>query len=236
MERSIVLFDIRDASLELVCDGIDRLVEGTIINDGVVFDDHLVFGCKDLKFCDKKAGLYLLRAGESVPVQLSDRQICSNGKAIAHDAHRGYILYDICSCSKQVMAWSLDIAGGKITDPRVVVDLTREPVFPDGMIMTPDGRSLIVAIYDPRDVPHGEARQYAIVDGQLERVWRCIASPRVTCPQLIERSGRIELLLTTATEGMPPELREKSVNAGCLFVAETDFTRLNDAPEYSIPA
>ena len=115
-----------------------------------------------------------------------------------------------------------------------MVDFTSGLVFPDGMIMTPDEKSLIVAFYDPRDSEHGEACQYSIATGELERIWECPASPRVTCPRLISRNGKVELLLTTADEGMPHELRTKSVNAGALFVSETDFTELSPCPVFEI--
>ncbi|MCA9150233.1 MAG: SMP-30/gluconolactonase/LRE family protein [Planctomycetales bacterium] len=233
-ERTVGLFDTRTQAFDSILAGVDQQVDGTIINDGLVYDGHLIFGCKDLKFTDKKAGLYLLRAGESQPVLLSGEQICSNGKAISRAADGSLTLYDICSCSKQVLAWQLDIEQGTIRSPRVAVDLTAEPVFPDGMIMTADGSGLIVALYDPRESDHGQARLYDSQTGELKTIWRCAGSPRVTCPQLIERAGRIELLLTTADEGMSPELRAKSPHAGCLFIAPTELTALNDAPLYSI--
>jgi len=234
LERTVGLFDTADSSFQPLVEGVDANVTNTIINDAVVFEGHLIFGCKDLKFAEKKAGLYLLRAGERTAIQLSDRQICSNGKAVLRAADDTLTLYDICSGSKQVLAWQLDLAAGTIRQPRVVVDLTQEPVSPDGMIMTPDHRHLIVAIYDPRESAWGEARLYEISSGQLLQVWRCAGSPRVTCPQLIERQGRIQLLLTTADEGMSPELRARSPHAGCLFIADTDFTALNDAPIYPL--
>ena len=232
MERSVVLFNTATGASDVILDGVDGGVANTVINDAVVFDGHLVFGCKDLKFAEAKAGLYLLPAGQRQAIQLSGEQVCSNGKAIvAGDAGR-YTLYDIDSPSKQVLAWELDVAEGRITRPRVVIDLTEGPVFPDGMILTPDQRGLIVAFYDPRDADHGEARCYDIESGQLQIVWRCEKSPRVTCPQLIQRHGRTELVLTTADEGMSPELRAKCPQAGCLFIAETDFEGLNDNPVY----
>ena len=234
MERAVVLFDTDSGQVSPLASGIDHDVAGTIINDGVTFEGHLVFGCKDLNFAEKKAGLYLLRRGETTAVRLSDSQVCSNGKALITHDDGTLTLLDICSCSKQIVAGDIDIAAGTLKNNRVLVDLTSEPVFPDGMILTPDEQSLIVAIYDPRDVPLGQARQYSIASGELEATWICPQSPRVTCPQLIERRGNIELLLTTADEGMTPELRSACSNAGCLFVAPTNFTELNDAPPFAI--
>lgn len=230
MERSVVRWNVATGESSLVCDGIDAHTSGTIINDGVVYDGHLIFGCKDVTFTENKAGLYLLRRGERQAVLLDSHQICSNGKAIVADAQGHLTLYDIDSPSKQVLGWPLDLKAGKLGTSRVVVDLTAGPVFPDGMILTPDEKSVIIAFYDPRDIDFGEARQYDIATGTLQYVWRCPGSPRVTCPQLIRRAGKIELLLTTADEGMSPELRKKCPHAGCLFVAETSFDTLNDAP------
>lgn len=230
MERAVVRWNVLTGETSVVCDRIDEHTSGTIINDGVVYDGHLIFGCKDVTFTEKKAGLYLLRRGEQQAILLDSHQICSNGKAVVADTHGALTLYDIDSPSKQVLGWPLDLAAGKLGTPRVVVDLTSGPVFPDGMILTPDGKSLIVAFYDPRDIDFGEARQYEIATGALQQVWRCPGSPRVTCPQLIERAGKVELLLTTADEGMAPELRQKCPHAGCLFVGETSFDSLNDAP------
>jgi sugar lactone lactonase YvrE len=167
-------------------------------------------------------------------VKLSGQQICSNGKAIVSHQEGRYTLYDIDSPSKQVMAWDLDVDQRSLTRPRVVVDLTDGPAFPDGMILTPDQRGLIVALYDPRNSEHGEAREFDIESGQVKTVWRCPQSPRVTCPQLVQRAGRTELLLTTADEGMPAEHRLRNPEAGCLFLAETDFEGLNANPLYPI--
>jgi sugar lactone lactonase YvrE len=232
LERSLALFDTRTGQCTTLLQGVDREVSNTIINDAVVFEGHLVFGCKDLKFAEKKAGLYLLRAGEREAVQLSAEQVCSNGKAIIKQADGRLTLYDIDSHSKQVLAWELDLEGGRIAHPQVVVDLTDAPVFPDGMILTPDQRGMVVAIYDPRPSDHGQARLYDIETGRLQTVWRCDGSPRVTCPQLVQRQSRTELLLTTADEGMPPEMRAQCPQAGCLFIAETDFQGLNENPEF----
>ena len=69
--------------------------------------------------------------------------------------------------------------------------------------------------------------------GRLQTVWRCDQSPRVTCPQLVQRDGKTQLLLTTASEGMPQELRARCRHAGCLFIAETDFQGLNENPVYT---
>lgn len=233
MERQVAIVNTEDGSVETLVDDVDSAVENTIINDGLVYGDYLIFGCKDMEFATKKAGLFLLKPDRSL-VQLANDQICSNGKAIRQESDGTLRFFDICSCSKQVVSWAIDFESGEIRDRKVVVDLTAEEVFPDGMILTPDEESLIVAIFNPGDADQGEARQYSIATGELETVWICPASPRVTCPQLVEHEGAVKLLLATADEGMEPELRAKSKNAGCLFLASTSFRGLNDNPVYRV--
>jgi sugar lactone lactonase YvrE len=236
LERRVVLFDASSGALTSVVEDVDRNVEGTIINDGMVWESFLIFGCKDLRFADKKAGLYLLRQRPYSLVQLRDDQVCSNGKAIRRESDGSLTLYDICSKSQQVVRWRLDLKTGGVDDPRVVVDLTGQEVFPDGMILAPDGQSLIVAIYDPRDRSFGEARQYGVGSGEVEVIYRCPGSPRVTCPQLVGAGDAVHLVLTTAVEGMPESIRREAPNAGCLFTAPTNFSTPGEAPIYPIAA
>ena len=234
MERQVCLVDATSGEVtSVLADGVDQQVDNTMINDGMVCGDYLIFGCKDLEFATQKAGLYLLKPDRSL-VQLADDQVCSNGKDVRRESDGTLRYFDICSWTKQIVSWSIDLEAGTIRDKRVVVDLTSGDVFPDGLILTPDQQSLIVAIFNPGDADFGEARQYNVASGELETVWICPASPRVTCPQLVERNGQIKLLLTTADEGMEWELREKSKHAGCLFLADTDFDQLNENPVYPV--
>jgi sugar lactone lactonase YvrE len=233
VERALGMFSMGDRNWKPFEEGIDSSVEGTIINDGIIVDDNLVFGCKDLTFSTKKAGLYLWRRSDRSLIQLRNDQICSNGKGVVRDESGQLSLIDIDSPTKQITRSKLDIEAGTLGDPQVIVDLTGEEVFPDGMILTPDEASLIVALYDPGDPEAGVARQYCINTGELQRVWTCPGSPRVTCPQLIGHLGRVRLLLTTAVEGMPPEQLERHANAGCLFAGNTSFSTTGDQPVFS---
>lgn len=234
MERQVSLVDVATGDVvETLAENVDSQVENTIINDGMVYGDYLIFGCKDLEFATQKAGLYLLKPDRSL-IQLADDQVCSNGKDIRMEADGTLRYFDICSWTKQIVSWAIDLETGSLSNKQVVVDLTQGDVFPDGMILTPDKKSVIVAIFNPHDADQGEARQYSVDSGELETVWHCPASPRVTCPQLVELDGKVRLILTTADEGMEPALREKSTHAGCLFVADTDFGELNSNPVYPI--
>ena len=234
-EQSLWLFDTESGESKPFVTGLDAGVTGTVVNDGLCYDGHLIFGGKDTAFEDHKAGLYLLRGGETEVVQLDNAQLCSNGKFIIADGD-SHTLYDIDTPTQKVTACEIDFSGGRRGELKTIVDLTDGDVYPDGMILTPDEKSLIVAIFNPHDATVGEARQYSIGSGELEAVWTCPGSPRVTCPQLIEQDGTVKLVLTTADEGMDPDLRAKNPNAGCLFIGDTDFTGLNDNPVYSIPA
>jgi sugar lactone lactonase YvrE len=234
VERSLGLFDTSTGSWTELCGGVDSGVENTIINDGVLYRDNLIFGCKDLKFEEKKAGLYLWRSPDRSLIQLRDDQICSNGKAVVPQKDGRLVLIDIDSPSKTITRSFLDIESGTLGPPSTVVDLTSEPIFPDGMIVTPDGHSLIVAFYDPGDPEFGVARQYSLDSGALQEVWTCPGSPRVTCPQLVRINGRVQLLLTTAVEHMEPEQQQRHPNAGCLFIGGTTFDAVSDQPVLTV--
>ena len=229
LEREIGLFDTATGSWETLIDGIDAAVEGTIVNDGVAFSGGIVFGAKDLQFKEKKAGLYLYRTADRQLVQLRNDQICSNGKVIFEQAGQTKLL-DIDSPTQTAVAYDFDPTQGRLGEPTVFVDLRDTDVFPDGMIITPDHQSVIIAIYNPQDADWGEARQYGIASGALEAVWKTPGAPQVTCPQLIDVGGKIKLVLTTAVEHMDAERRAKYPDLGSLFIGETPFTQLPETP------
>ncbi len=235
VERSVGLFDTTSGEWRPFIESVDDAVSNTIINDAVIFEGNLIFGCKELEFKTKKAGLYLWRRSDGATIQLRNDQICSNGKAVIRNPDGTLTLFDIDSPSKQITKCWLNIDEGTVGLPEVLIDLTAEEIFPDGMLLTPDHKSLIVALYDPADPEAGAARQYSVATGQLEAIWACPGSPRVTCPQLIEQNGRVKLLLTTAVEHMPDEQFARHPNAGCLFVAETSFTSIGDQPIFPCP-
>jgi sugar lactone lactonase YvrE len=233
VERSLGFLDTSSGDWKELATGIDADVEGTIINDGLVFDEGLIFGGKDLVFKEGKAGLYLWRAKDQQLIQLRSDQICSNGKAVL-ERDGQQVLLDIDSYRQTVVQYELNVESGTLGEPEIVVDLRSGSVFPDGMILTPDGKSLIVAIYNPEDAPSGEAHQYRLADGELEAIWTTPGSPQVTCPQLVEWDGGIQLVLMTAAEFMSVEKLARNPNAGCLFIAETPFDRLPAQPVFAV--
>ena len=193
--------------------------DGTIINDGVAYRDGVIFGTKDLAFTDPKAALYLWLPEMREPVKLRGGQTCSNGKIILTREGKEFLL-DIDTPTKLVVEYPLDGDGQQLGEPKTVLDLREVASYPDGMVMTPDGRSVIIAMYNPENVEEGEARQHSLVDGRLEAVWKTPGSPRVTCPLLMPIEGESALFLTTAVEHMPEDQKVQHPNAGCLFRGE----------------
>jgi sugar lactone lactonase YvrE len=235
-ERTLGRFTPQTGAWVPFCEGVDADVENTIINDGMIWEDNLIFGTKDLEFKTKKAGLYLWRASDKKLIRLRDDQICSNGKAIRQTAS-GLELIDIDSPTRQIVAYPLDIDAGTLGAPKVLIDLTNDPAVPDGMILTPAGDGVVVSMFHPGDAVDGEARHYDLASGKLITVWKTPGSPQNTCPMLVamdndhvDASHRIALVMTTAVENMSDAAKAKCVNAGCLFVGETDFDRTTAAP------
>ena len=180
-ERSVGRFVPQTGSWEVFCEGVDNDVENTIINDGMIWEDNLIFGTKDLEFRTKKAGLYLWRGADKKLIRLRDDQICSNGKAI-RQTPAGLELIDIDSPTRQIAGYLLDIPGGKLGERRVLIDLTNDPAVPDGAMLTPSGDGILVSMFHPGNAIDGEARHYDLKSGQLITTWKTPGSPQNTCP------------------------------------------------------
>jgi sugar lactone lactonase YvrE len=232
-ERAVGLFSTIDGSWKELTSGIDSYCENTIINDGVTWDGNLIFGCKDLEFKTKKAGLYLFRGRDQKLIQLRNDQICSNGKVILKDGNKTFLL-DIDSPTRQVVSYEVDVEAGKLSNPMVILDLTSDPAVPDGMIITPDSKSLIISMFNPNPAPHGETRQYRLSDGQLVKTYKLDRSPQNTCPQLVKLGGKVHLVITTAVEHMSAEQQGDAINAGCLFHSETEWSDISDSPTFIV--
>ncbi|HRF02528.1 MAG TPA: SMP-30/gluconolactonase/LRE family protein [Pirellulaceae bacterium] len=235
LERHVVLFDTRDGSIERLTDEIDADEPGTIINDAVVFDDGVVFGAKELTFTRAVAGLYFLRRRDRKLFKLRGDQTCSNGKIANRLSDGRWELLDIDTPTRRVVRYELDVERGTLTQPTLALDLSHVTGYPDGMIAVPGRREVIIAMFDPEPAEAGHAIRFELGSGRVVERWQVAGSPQVTCPQLIEAVGadgsrRIRLVLTTAAENLGPERLARHPNAGCLFVAETEFTTIGDQP------
>lgn len=193
----------------------------TIINDGEVFPGgrEIVFGTKDTQFADPIATLYHFALTDGVVSVIADKQICSNGKVFHRDA-KGLVLYDIDTPTRSVMRYRFEVGIRTAKPDGVAIDLRDQPGFPDGMCGCGDGTA-IIAFYNPEAVAAGRAVRFDLSTGRMIEEWLTPGSPRVTCPLLVKRPDGVKLILTTATEGMPAEMRESCPEAGNLFLADT---------------
>lgn len=195
----------------------------TIVNDAEVVPGGraVVFGTKDTAFKEPVAGLYLYTLDDDVVSLLAPGQTCSNGKVFARYGGE-LVLFDIDTPTRTVGRYRFDLASRTAAFDGVALDLTGQVGFPDGMRNAGEGTA-VVAFYNPDTAPFGRAVRFDLSTGQVVGEWHVPGSPRVTCPCLVERSGRVELVLTTATEGMPADRRADSPAAGDLFVADTEL-------------
>jgi sugar lactone lactonase YvrE len=193
----------------------------TMINDGEVVPggQAVVFGTKDTRLADPIASLYFFAVTDGAISVIADRQTCSNGKVFGRDA-KGLVMWDIDTPTRAVVRYRSEVGSRVWKADGVALDLHDQPGFPDGMIGCGDGTA-IIAFYNPDAVVAGRASRFDLSNGRLIEEWTTPGSPRVTCPLLVKRPDGVKLILTTATEGMPPEMREKCPDAGNLFIADT---------------
>jgi sugar lactone lactonase YvrE len=225
-ERSLGYFNIQDRSWKTFVDSVDADVDNTIINDGMIYRDNLIFGTKDLAFKEKKAGLYLYRGRDRKLIRLRADQLCSNGKAVLDGDNDHVRFIDIDSPTRKIVQYELDIAAGKLSSPKTIVDFAGDPAVPDGQILTPDRKGLIVSMFRPEAAEQGETRWYELATGKLKHTWITPGSPQNTCPNLVRNQGKIHLIITTAVEHMSASDQAKCSTAGQLFLAETPFENL----------
>jgi sugar lactone lactonase YvrE len=220
LERELVLFDVNSAAPSIEHIGLTVVDDPkTIINDGIATPFGVIFGTKELNFRDPLAHLYLYRYGANKVEILRDGQTCSNGKVVLR-RNDGLYLLDIDTPTRTVVRYAFDPEQGAVGPPSCFLDLTHRTDYPDGMCLTPDGRGIVIAFYNPGDVPYGVAQQFNLATGEAEAEWQTPGSPRVTCPCFVRMEDGIHLLLTTAVEGMASEQRARHAHAGTVFTAE----------------
>ena len=233
MERCLQLIHFPTGTSQVLSEEISCGGRGTIINDGMVFPEGVIFGAKDLKILKAIAGLYFWRLRDRQLWLLRDDQICSNGKVIQKEGHQ-WNIWDIDSPTKQVVRYRFDIQKGQLSESEVALDLRKLDGFPDGMVSTPDGQSVIIAFYNPHEVSHGEVRQYSLVTGQHQATWRVPGAPQVTCPLLWNYCEKVQLIVTTATENMSSEKRKRYPESGSFFVSQTKFDSCDQPHRFDI--
>lgn len=218
-EKEIGILDLKVNHFTTIAE-IDDTHPRTIINDGEIVPGgrSVVFGTKDVKFAEPIANLYLFTLDDRRIMTLADRQTCSNGKVFSQD-DRGLLLFDIDTPKRNIVRYRLDLTARKLSEPQVVLDLSSQTGFPDGMVDAGDG-TVIIAFYNPDLVPDGRAVRFNLRSGLAVEEWIVPGSPRVTCPFLKEDGA---LFLTTAVEGMSESQRQICPAAGDLFIATTNM-------------
>ena len=224
LERRLVLVDL--ASGEVTGTPVAlREDDRVIINDGIAIPGGVIFGTKHLAFSDPIAALYYYDCESRQLRELVGGQYCSNGKF-----YREGTLIDIDSMPKSITRYRFDAGFTRVLERSLIVDPASLTAFPDGLRPTADGASIVVAFYNPACVSDGLAQELRLSDGAVLSEWTFPGSPRVTCPEFAMLDGKVRLLFTTAVEGMPPETRALAPHAGAIYVADTPFVEMPEAP------
>ena len=134
------------------------------------------------------------------------------------------------SDGKTIGRYRLDCGLKKVLSQSLIAEPSSLPGFPDGLRPAPDGKSVIIAFYNPAHVSDGLARQMCIETGAVLAEWLIPGSPRVTCPELIQWHGKVMIVFTTAVEGMAAETRAIAPGAGTMYIADTRFTAVPEPP------
>jgi len=216
--KGLAIYDVDSKNYEWIEKKLDD--EDVLINDALLVPEGLVFGTKHSKCKEKVASLWFYSYDKKKTVLLKSKLTISNGMDYIVDGHGKTWLVHIDTPDKAIKKYPFDAKAGTIEekDAKVVVDLTNETVkFPDGMTLSPDKKHLIVAMWnDDENSSEGEARQYSVETGELERIFIVPGAPRVTCPILVKD----KVILTTAWEGSE-KLKEREPNTGKVFFCET---------------
>lgn len=216
-ERNVVLFDPRTGLIRQLIDGVDSHTSGTIINDGIAWQDNLIFGTKDLEFKTKKAGLYFWRGRDRKLFLLRSDQICSNGKCILPIDDQHIALLDIDTPTKKVVQYTINTESGAIEQEKIVADLADDIAFPDGMTASLDGESVWISMYNPNPAPFGRTIQVDLESGAIVDEVLTPDSPQATCPQWFVFEDQLFLVITTAIEHMSSDRLRESSSAGALY-------------------
>ncbi|SFQ55215.1 SMP-30/gluconolactonase/LRE family protein [Parafilimonas terrae] len=157
---------------------------------------------------ENMGNFYMVDTDLSIHKKLENVSI-SNGLAWNAD---NTILYYINTPTNYIFAFDFDIETGAIDNQRVVVDLTHEKGFADGMTIDEEGM-LWVAFYDGWRV----ARYNPATGDLLQQIDLPVAN--VTCCTF-GGAGLTDLYITTASKNMSNEALEQQPHAGKLFVVK----------------
>jgi len=226
--KGVAIYDTKTKKTVRLVESVKE--EDTLVNDALLVDDGLVFGTKHLRTPKKLAGLWYYSYANKTPLLLLPNLKISNGMDTIRDSQGNLWLIHTDTPDGTIKKYLFDPKTGKF-DPagHIVVDLRHVNAGPDGLTLSPDKKHLIVALWnDDENATQGEARQYNVETGKLERIFIVPGSPRVTCPILVKD----KVILTTAWEGSE-KLKKAQPNSGRIFIADTtgDGFDFGDIPE-----
>jgi sugar lactone lactonase YvrE len=228
MDRQFILVDARTGETtgtEIRATSDERV----IINDGISIPNGLIFGTKDLALRDPIAALYHYDCTTRQVREIRGRQYCSNGKYFRQDENTA-LLIDIDTIPKTITRYHFASGFREVADRTLLIQPEALPAPPDGLRPTPNGESIIVAYYNAAAADTGTAQELRVSDGEVLTTWLLPGSPRVTCPELAIIDGAIQVIFTTAVEGMPSEALRLAPHAGTLFCADTPLQSLPEPP------
>jgi len=228
MDREFVLVDVsngqtKPTNMQVPC---DRRVT---INDGIAIPNGLIFGTKDLALRDPIAVLYHYDCVTQQFRELMGNQSCSNGKYLRQDGNT-IELIDIDTIPKTITNYHFSSGFRTLLDHRLLVPPASLPALPDGLRPSPNGESIVVAYYNPAVASAGIAQELRLPDGEVLTTWHLPGSPRVTCPELVLIDNAIQVIFTTAVEGMDSEVQRLAPHAGSFFRADTSWKSLPEPP------
>lgn len=157
---------------------------------------------------ENNGNFYMVDTDLSIHRKLENVSI-SNGLAWNAD---NTILYYINTPTNYIFAFDFDMETGSINNQRVVVDLTHEKGFADGMTIDEEGM-LWVAFYDGWRV----ARYNPVTGDLLQQVDLPVAN--ATCCTF-GGENLTDLYITTASKEMSDEALQQQPHAGKLFVVK----------------
>ncbi|MFT4156177.1 SMP-30/gluconolactonase/LRE family protein [Parafilimonas sp.] len=157
---------------------------------------------------ENKGNFYMVDTDLSIHKKIENVSI-SNGLAWNTD---NTILYYINTPINYVFAFDFNMETGEINNQRVVVDLTHEKGFADGMTIDEEGM-LWIAFYDGWRV----ARYNPVTGDLLQQIDLPVAN--ATCCTF-GGTDFTDLYITTASKGMSKEALAQQPHAGKLFVVK----------------
>lgn len=207
LENGIAFIDIENNTIKHILNPEEDL--NNRFNDGKAdAAGRFWAGTMALSEEENKGNLYMLSTDLSLQKRIENVSI-SNGLAWNADST---VMYYINTPTNYVFAFDFNNETGEIDNQRVVIDLTHEQGFADGMTIDEEGM-LWIAFYGGWRV----ARYDPVTGKLLQQIELPVAN--VTCCTFGGKNLN-DLYITTAGKGLKEEDRAQQPDAGKLFVVK----------------